>query len=225
MKRLQLLIGTALTLPMFVFAPMVAYAQTTTTENPSSSNKADDTKDKAAKAKEKADAKAKRLESNKKQFAVKLNPSDEARLKARCKLAQTKGKTLADNIAKNNTARVEAYSKITIRLDKLIKKMQDENIDSKTLESQTKELNNLISTYNANLKLYQTALSDLNEIDCVTDPTAFKVSLEASRAARAVVAKDAAAIRTYVSGTIKTTLTTAKIELAKDNPETTEGAQ
>lgn len=210
MKRLRLLIGTALVLPMFVFAPIVAHAQTTTTEEPASSNK-------AATAKEKADAIAKRLEANKKQFTVKLNPSDEARLKARCKLAQTKGKTLSATVAKNNTARIAAYTKITKSLDKLIAKLKDVNIDTTKLEKDQAELKVLINTYNANLKLYQTAMSDLNEIDCVTDPTAFKVSLEAARAARAVVAKDAAAIRTYITETVKVNLKEAKTELAKSN--------
>ena len=225
MKKYRIFTGATLAIALLVFTPIVAHAQTTTTQTPSTTNKADAAKDKAATAKEKADAIAKRLEANKKLYTVKLNSSDEARLKARCKAAQTKGKTLSDNVSKNNTARVEAYSKITTRLDKLIKKMQDANLDSKTLEAQTAELKTLIDTYNANLKLYQTAMTDLNEIDCVTDPTAFKVSLEAARAARAVVAKDAAAIRTYVSGTLKATLKETKLSLAKDTTKTTEGAQ
>lgn len=214
--------GTALALPMMLFAPMVATAATTTdtsSTTPAAAAAA------ATSAKEKAEATAKRLEASKKQFVVKLTPADEARLKARCKMAQTKGKTLTATIAKNNTARVAAYSKVTTKVDKLVTKLKDQNIDSTKLEGDATELKALIKTYTEDLAAYQTALSDLNGTDCVADPTAFKVNLEAARAARAVVATDAAAIRTYVSGTLKATLKETKLSLAKDTTKTTEGTQ
>lgn len=217
MKKLRLLISTVFALPMLV-TPMIVSAATTATEPTNASAT-------ATAAKEKAEATAKRLEASKKLFVVKLTPADEARLKARCKMAQTKGTALTAVIAKNNTARVAAYSKVTTKVDKLITKLKDQNIDAKKLEGDAAALGALIKTYNEDLAAYQTALSDLVATDCVTDPTTFKVNLEAARAARTVVATDAAAIRTYVSGTLKTTLTETKLLLAKDTTKTTEGAQ
>jgi hypothetical protein len=222
MKRLRILMGTALALPVMLFAPMVATAATTTDTTSTAPAPAAAA---AASAKEKAEETAKRLEASKKKFVVKLTPADEARLKARCKMAQTKATTLTTTIAKNNTARVAAYAKVTTKVDKLITKLQDQNIDSKKLEGDAAALKALIKTYTEDLAAYQTALSDVNNTDCVTDPTTFKVNLEAARAARTGVATDAAAIRTYISETLKATLKETKVSLAQDTTKKTEGAQ
>ena len=50
-------------------------------------------------------------------------------------------------------------------------------------------------------------------MDCVTDPTGFKASLETARTARQKVATDATDIRTYVTGTIKPTLAKLRQQL------------
>ncbi len=211
MKKIQLYIGTGLLLSVFIFSPVAVKAQTTPT--PPNSPQA---------TKEKPQTPADRLESYKKAYATKLTVAQEARLKARCQNAQTKGKSLVETITKNNTARTTNYTKITTSLDKIITKLKDAGIDTTKLQEQRTQLQKLIDTYNTDFKAYQTALTDVTETNCTVDPAGFKAALEAARAARAVVAKDAAAIKTYIKDTIKVSLTAAKVELAKDDTKKTQ---
>ena len=220
MKKIQLYIGTGLMLPVFIFSPVVVSAMASSTNQtaqttPTPPNSTQTTK-------EKPQTPADRLESYKKAYAAKLTAAEEARLKARCKNAQTKGKSLTETITKSNTARTMNYTKITTSLDKIIVKLKDANIDTTKLQEQRTQLQKLIDTYNTDFKTYQTTLTDVTETNCIVDPTGFKASLEAARAARAVVAKDAAAIKTYIKDTVKVTLTAAKVELAKDDTKKTE---
>lgn len=219
--------GTAVALPMLTFAPVVAYAATTT-ETPATPTTTTTTTTTAPStaAKEKTETAAQRLAKNKATYVATLTAAQQASLKIKCKPAQAKGKLLSVGITKSNTERVAAYTKISTGLDKIITKLKDADFDTKDLQTQKTELQKLITTYNTDVASYQTALSDLNDIDCTTDPAGFKSSLEAARAARAVVAKDALAIRTYITGTIQLTLKEARTTLAKDDTtKTTEGAQ
>lgn len=237
MKRVQLFMGTALTLPMLIFTPVVVHAATTptsttttttttTTPAPTTTPSTTSTKKTTTTTTEKTLTPAQRLEKYKTTYTVTLTPIQQASLKIKCKAAQAKGKTLAANVTKNNMARTAAYTQITTKLDKLILKLKDADYDTKTLESQRAELQTLITKYTTDLATYQNALTDMNDVDCITDTSGFKASLEASRAARVVVAKDAQAIRTYINETIKVSLKAAKTALTKDTTNNqTEGAQ
>jgi hypothetical protein len=73
------------------------------------------------------------------------------------------------------------------------------------------------------LATYTQTISDLGSMDCVTDPLGFKATLESARTQRDLVAKDAAAIRSYLTDTIKPTLQEIRTSLDAADA-TTEGS-
>lgn len=223
MKNIRAYIGTAILVAVFLLTPVAVSAQTT------ADNTAENNADTTQTNKEKTTPKE-RLDKYKQAYAAKLSVAQEARLKARCKQAQTKGKSLGELVTKNNTARTTNYKKVTTSLENITAKLKDAGVDTAKLEEQRTQLQKLIDTYNTDLEQYQTTITDMSEVDCTVDPAGFKSALEAARAARAVVAKDAQAIRSYIKDTIKVTLADIKTDLAKDDtandsPATTEGAQ
>jgi len=230
MKRTRLLISTALTLSVFVLTPVIGLAATSTAgseaTNPATTTTT--TQKTEAETKVSTETPAQRIEKNKTKYAIKLTAADQARLKLKCKTAQIKGKVLVSVIVKNNINRTASYTKITANLDALILKLKDADVDTTALEANKVELQKKITAYNTDLANYKLQLSDLNDIDCVTDPTGFKAALEAARTQRLLVAKDAKEIRTYIETTLKASLKDAKAALKTTDtttPKKEEGAQ
>ena len=58
-------------------------------------------------------------------------------------------------------------------------------------------------------------------MDCASDPTSFKASLEKARSLREQVTKDAQEIKSYVNDTIKPTLKEIRAALEAKEKETT----
>lgn len=230
MKRFRLLMSTALTLSVFTFTPVIAMAATATNgSDPTSPSTTTTTTQKTeVETKKSTETPAQRLEKNKTKYAIKLTTADQARLKLKCKTAQIKGKVLVSVIVKNNINRTATYTKISTSLDTLIPRLKDADFDTKTLEANKLELQKKITAYSTDLTAYKTQLSDMNEMDCVTDPTGFKAALEAAREQRVLVAKDATEIRTYAETTLKTTLKEVKVSMQLTDtttPKKEEGAQ
>jgi hypothetical protein len=162
---------------------------------------------------------AERIEEYKTKQALKLTLAQQTVLKAKCKAGQVITKALAIKITTNDKARVKAYEEVTKVLADIIPRLKDADVDVTELTAQQTKLAELITTYNADVTTYKTSLSDMNELDCVADPVAYKAALETARAARATVAQDAAAIRTYVTETIKPALKDAKTSLTSTKTE------
>ena len=141
-------------------------------------------------------------------LALKTQPTvaEQAKIKANCKAAQVKGRVLSTQITQKVVIRSAAYVTVTGKLDTLITDLKAANVDTAKLETERDELQKLITTYGTDLKTYQENIADMNSVDCLTDPTAFKAALESARTSQAIVLKDIKAIRTYVNDTIKPTL-------------------
>lgn len=196
----------------FVAAPSVFAATTPATDPIKPAAKTTDA-DKADAIK-KRDA---RLSANKLKFTVKLAASEETRLKGVCKAAQEKTVALEARANKSNVERAKVYTAITSELTTLIPRLKAASVDTTEIEKSQTELASLISTYTTDYNTYLTSLNDLGGLDCVTDPVAFKSTLESARAERVVIAKDTAAVRTYVSGALKTALKNAASQLDTSN--------
>ncbi len=238
-RKLSYLISAFLITGSLVFAPTIVAAHgaddTTTSGSTSNSTSASDTTDDSTKTaqveKETHDIKE-RIAKFKANFKVKLTAFQAAALKQKCVGAQGFVGKLHTKFGNSVTVRTQAYDSLTKNLDKLVTKLKAKNIDTATLETQIKELNTLISTYNTDLTAYKQSLSDLKDVDCKTDPDGFQAALLAARTAHDTLVKDVVAIRHYLISTIKPTLQSIKMQLdggqsdtstVEDNSKNTSG--
>ena len=205
MRRIKLILSSLIMAPAFLM-PVVAHAATTTTTTTTTTT---------ATATETITQRV-----SKYKLALKTQPTaaEQVKIKANCKAAQVKGRVLSAQITQKIVVRSAAYVGITKKIEVLVTDLKASNVDTTKLETEQEELKKLITTYGTDLKVYQENISDMNAIDCLTDPTAFKAALEAARTSQATVLKDIKAIRAYINDTIKPTLTDIK------NNNTTDGS-
>lgn len=160
-----------------------------------------------------------RAEKYKAANKTRLDNALKARLKERCKASQGAAiSSLNQRVAGLLNSRQEKYTQLQERMTKLSTKLQAKGVDTTELDKEAAQLKTLTDTYLTDLAKYHEALDDLKNIDCATDPEAFKAALETTRSLRAQVVKDGSAVRTYVTGTIAPTLQTIRQQL-KDKPE------
>ena len=103
-------------------------------------------------------------------------------------------------------------------LNKLQTKLSGQGVDTTQLAAEITALKEKIDTFNNDLGAYRETLSDIANMDCEADPSAFKASLDQARESLKKVHADAVDIRTYVKDTIKPTLQTIRSGL--ENAET-----
>lgn len=212
-NRIKITIAAALCLPLPAFVPVVVHAQepdnTTTISNGSTIDKT---------------GLKERLAKHKAELKTKLGAAEESRLKLKCKTGQVSVKNLSGRIKGLETSRDNVYTNLVNRLTKAAEKLKGRGLDTATLESQIATLQTKIETFKTDLAAYKQTVSDLGEMDCVSDPAGFKASLEAARSARLKLAADSAAIKTFVKEDIKPTLVTLRTQLGtvEDKQESTE---
>lgn len=205
MSKIKLV--AALILPAFVLAPVSVLAAAVPENKPA------------------VETRAQRVEKNKTKFSVKLTDADSTKIKGKCKAAQVISKAHTSQVNKKEVSRKAVYGEITKAVEDAIAEFKTAGKDTATLESQSKELTDLIGKYNTSLTTFKTSLTDLSEVECVTDPAAFKASLESSRDARKTVAEDAKAIRKFVNDTIKKTLKETEAKKSDKPTETDTDAE
>lgn len=159
-----------------------------------------------------------RLEARKTALKLRLDAAKQTRIKTRCKPAQTGGiSSIRGRIKGLETSRSHVYENLQNRLNKLNERLKTHEVDTAAFEEQLTELKTLVATFDTDLAAYKQAVSDLADMDCVSDPVAFQASLETARSARTKAAESAKAIRTYLSETIKPTLKGLKAQFAQNS--------
>ena len=195
-----------MSISLFGIAPVALAA--TNSATPSSAQASTTTETKKTLAERVAVYKAKQ--------STKLTTAQETALKAKCKAAQLVSTALTVKVVATTSARTKVYDEINENLVTITGRIKDADVDTKELTALQTELVKLIAAYTVSTETYKISLTDLGEVDCVADPVAFQATLDAARTYRAVVAKDAAAIRTFVTETIKPALTAAQETLTSD---------
>jgi phage shock protein A len=213
---IKLLLAAGLVLPLFAFSSIaIVHAEETSTASSSPTSEPKVAEDKASIQK--------RIEERKAALKTKITSTEEARLKLRCKASQGTVSSLKGKVTGIETSRDKVYDGLVARLTSLQTKLKAQDVDTAVLDSEITVLQTKITTFKADLTAYKAAVTDLAGMECATDPTGFKASLEAARAAREKVKKDATDIRTYVTATIKPTLQQIRATL-EAKKATTEGA-
>jgi len=166
-----------------------------------------------------------RIAMYKLEHAITLGAAEQIKIKTVCKAGQLKVKALDVRVTTHSELRNDAYKEITTILTNVVPRIKKAGVDTTALSASQTQLNTLIATYKTNLKTYQTSLSDLGELECQTDPAAFKSALEAARANRVEMTTNALAIRSYVTDVIKPALQTVRTEIEKPAVISTTEAQ
>lgn len=215
-NRIKIIYATMLCLPTLAFMPAVVYAVEV--------NDTDTTSNETKTENELKTTLQERLAKRKTDLKTKLAGAEEARLKLKCKAGQVPVKNLSGRIKGLETSRDKVYANLINKLTNVSEKLKERELDTATLDTQIAMLKTKIETFRTDIAIYKQAVSDLGEMDCVSDPAGFKASLETARSARGKLAIDAAAIKTFVKENIKPTLVTLRTQLGAldGNQESTE---
>lgn len=202
MKRYRLLL-IGLIAPLFIFG-VVRAADTSTSTDTSSTMSA-------------------RIKAREDILKLKLTLAETARLKLRCNAAQGLVSSLSGRIKGIETSRNEVYGNIVDHLTTLSDKLKAKSVDTTEFDGEITTLKGKIDTYKTDLATYKQDVSDLAALDCTSDPTAFKTTLETARTDLKKVAADIKDIRSYIIDTIKPTL--VKIHAQLQTKEQSESQQ
>ncbi len=218
-KLINIFIAFGLMMPIFSLG-VVSAESTTSTAPTSSSDSAQTTTTNDDSSKKTLEQRTAEYKAN---FKQTLTKAQQTAVKTKCKAAQGLTSSLSGRIKGIETSRAEVYKNVTDHLSSLQIKLQNKDVDTTELQAEIAALQTKISTYKTDLAAYKQSVADLSAMDCASDPAAFKSALEAARAARTKVVADTTDIRTYITGTIKPTLTKIHDSLAKS--ETTKSGQ
>jgi uncharacterized coiled-coil protein SlyX len=223
----KLVFGAALLVPVLIFTTATAVVEENASpgRNPNNSDEVRFTQAEGAEeeqsSEEQTSTREERLEARKEKYQLRLTFAQEQRLKSRCKASQGKIRSLEGRIKGIETSRSQVYGNLLERLTVLSSRLDEQGYNVSTLNEQLIDLQINIDTFNVQLENYKTAVSDLAEMDCESNPEAFKASLEEARESLNELKTSSNDIRTYMKGTLKTILQQIRSELMgdEDQPE------
>ena len=149
----------------------------------------------------------------KENFREFISEAEKTRIAGVCRAAQTKVSTVQTRVNEAITNRQSAYADIDSRLNTLIQKLSLTAVDTAALETNLRELNSRTSEVIASLDVYSEAVGVLADMDCESDPEAFKATLEQARSYRQTVANNSKSVRDFVTDSLKPLLESIKAEL------------
>lgn len=213
MKRILAMgVSMVLALPLLssavVFAVESTSTTTTTTQTTTQTPSVDDLK-----------AIQTRVEKRKAELKIKLSAAEKLNLQSKCKASQGLVSSVRGRVKGIETSRTEVYNNIVTHLTDLSTKLKNKDVDTQTLDVDIAALQAKITTFTTDLATYKQAVNDLADMDCKTDPDGFKASLQAARTSLDTVNKDAQAVRSYVTDTIKPLLKTIRQSLDTNKTE------
>ncbi len=212
--RLPLAITTGVIVPLLSAAPLAALQDASSYY--SNSGQAQATAEQVQTTEATTDLQT-RLNKRKEALKTKLTTVEQKRISARCQNAQTTVKALQTKVSSIETTRVTAYTTLLQKLNSLKTMFASRGADTTALTTQIGELQTKVDTFKTDMATYKQAVADVAAVDCVNDPTGFKASLEAARSSMATLRQDSAAIRSYLSETVKATITTLRGSETKES--------
>lgn len=153
-----------------------------------------------------------RLETYKVERKIDTKNKEE-RLKLRCGIAQANLRNLQIRINQAQTTRATAYKNIADILNNLQKSLNEQAFETTNLTAVIDVYNSKVADYTANMNAYKQAVDDAVAVNCVNDPHGFRGALETARLYHEKMVPLITDIRSYVTNTVKTTLTQIKDQL------------
>ncbi len=164
-----------------------------------------------------------RIAEKKRALEEKITAAQTARIKQRCQAAQTILKKVETRVTERTKIHQTRYAGLVDKLTSISERLQAQGVDTAKLDSQIVVLKDKIAGYDAATTAYSSALETTRGLNCQSDPSEFKASLETLREQRADVVKSVKDIRTYVIETIKPVLKDI-ITALKEQTNKTEGS-
>jgi hypothetical protein len=156
-----------------------------------------------------------RITIRKKESGLQLTDAIKTHLAQTCQAAQTKLKAFNTANEKSVGDRMKAYNAWLEQLQNLVDRGTMQKLDVAALKNDEAQLKAKIVTFQQELTPYREALTDLSSMDCKSDPTGFKVSLDSARQLVSNAANAASDIRNFVNSTVKPDIN--KLKTAIDN--------
>ncbi len=183
----------------------VASAETSNQESTTNNSATTQTKQEAEKALSPEELKA-RIQEKKARLKTKLSNAELQRLALKCEPSQVKINTFLQGRYKNDTPYQAKYEAFIKRLEKLSVTLKQNNVDTTELDAQIVVLKQKYNAVQVAVANFRTSIADTKAINCKTDPTGFKASLEDARSKAAAVKQANQELEAYAKTTIKATL-------------------
>ena len=163
-----------------------------------------------------------RLKTYKEKVSVKLDEAKAKRVTSRCKSAQGKVTSLHARMNKVVANRRKVYKEIGEKFDTLIQRLKKADMDTVKLETAREDIKTELAGLEDSMKNYDAVLSDLEEMDCVSDPEAFAAALSQARDLQKTLREEAQAFRSFVTVELKQLLAETKQQLQDKKTTTSE---
>lgn len=158
-----------------------------------------------------------RIKSLKDKSTERINASEIRRIEARCVNAQQKLTNLSVRLGDSLERRTVAYQNITSRLNELLLKLQVAGVDTTELELAVNEMTSILNESIASADNFVQNLSDVTEVECVSDPEAFKLLLDEARQRRVEIVSFQSEIQAVKNEKVKPILQSIRESLSPES--------
>lgn len=217
--RKTLLLSMSAAMLLVVSMPAVVRAQTDNVNDQTDTATTTDADTTDSTAADRAAGRAARIDAYKTQVSDAITATEERRIAAACKAAQTVISRLQTNLEEAITKRTRVYNNVTEKLKTIVERLQAASVDTNELETAITEMERQIAAVLDMVRTYQATLFDLAEMDCEADPAGFKAALAVARQQRTELVSLAQTLREYITVTIKDILQRLRDSLASDTTD------
>lgn len=206
MKR-QLIVGLSLGAALSVATPLFVYAQQDPAPQPGTAAVA------PSDSKSELNARLEKRTANQK---IRLNNAEAARVSARCGAAQQKLAETAKKFSENDKPLRAKYEAYIARLGKIGQKAEARGIDTTEFKTNVAAFTRQHEVMVGAINEFNLSMSDVRSVDCKTDPTAFKSTLEAARAELNTVKAARAELAKIAKGPLLESIKAIKVAAQKE---------
>jgi hypothetical protein len=154
-----------------------------------------------------------RIKERKDKVTERLTAAKERQVKLRCKAANGLIKSASRRIGSFEAKRTKVYAGVVSRLEGLSPKLKAAGVDTAAFDEQVATLKTKAEAYEMALAELKTAVEDLGDMDCTSDPAGFMATLEEAHKLRMDVIEKGQDFKNYLKNTVKPTLRTIKQQL------------
>lgn len=199
-----------------VSAPVFAVTEAETTEEVTTTQETQTTtaEPEITEPKDRSAGREARIEAYKENAEEKLSEAKQKRISGRCKSAQGKITSLRSRVNNAVANRKKVYLEIGDKLDSLLAKMQKAGLDTTVLETAREDMRADLVILTESLNAYDTALADLEAMDCTTDPATFMAALTSTRELLVILRAQAQDFRRFATEELRAILQDARTQLA-----------
>ena len=155
-----------------------------------------------------------RLETRKKNMENRLTAAQIQQVKGQCSSAQGKIKVVQGRLNGKASERATQYARALENISRLSAKLKTKEYDTSTLDQQITELKAAIDSYTNGFNEFREQINDLENMDCESDPEAFKATLIDARLKRDEIVNAATEAKELFTTKLRPTMLTIRESIA-----------